>query len=103
MGYRLEISESANRDLDEILTYIAEKLANPKAAADFADELERRYDALEANPFMFEVSRNKRLCEKGYRRFHAGNYVVFYTVDEEYKRVNISRIFYGRRNYEQYL
>ncbi|GHU26204.1 hypothetical protein AGMMS50256_02860 [Betaproteobacteria bacterium] len=28
MGYRVVISESANRDLDEILTYIAEKLAS---------------------------------------------------------------------------
>jgi len=43
MVYKVKVSESAERDLDEIFTYIAVKLLNPRAASDFANALERKY------------------------------------------------------------
>ena len=61
MEYRVEVSESADRDLDSILTYIARELASPKAASDFADEIDAKYEILENHPLMFELSRNERL------------------------------------------
>ena len=103
MAYKVVISESADRDLDEILTYMVEKLSAAKAAADFADELDQRYSALERQPLMYELSRDNRLRKKGYRRFPVKNYIVFYTVDETTETVNVSRIFYGRRDYESIL
>ena len=103
MAYRVIVTETADRDTDEILTYISEKLANPKAAVDFADSLEERYTALEQHPLMFEMSRNERLASMGYRRFIVGNYVVLYLVNDEIKEVTIVRIFYGRRDYEKYI
>ena len=101
MAYKVRVSDSADRDLDEIITYIAEKLSNPQAAADFADTLDERYVVLEEHPLMFELSRNERLAERGYRRFVVGSYIALYLVDEEQKVVTIARIFYGRRDYEK--
>ena len=83
MAYKVTISDSANHDLDEILTYISKTLANPKAAADFAAELEEKYTELETHPFLFEISRNARLAQRGYRRFVIGSYVALYLVNEE--------------------
>lgn len=103
MGYKVKISESAERDLDEILSYIAGKLANPKAAADFADALEEHYGQLETYPLAYELSRNERLARKGYRRFAVGSYVVLYLADETKHEINIARIFYGRRDYEKHI
>jgi plasmid stabilization system protein ParE len=103
MTYNVKTTDSADRDTDEILTYIAETLANPKAAADFADALEERYAMLEDHPLMFELSRNERLARMGYRRFVVGSYVALYLVNEERKEVTIARIFYGRRNYDKYI
>jgi len=103
MAYRVIISASAERDIDEIIAYVAKKLANPKAAADFADALEERYTELEAHPLMFELSRNERLAQAGYRRFVTGNYVALYTINEDVQEVIIVRIFYGRRDYEKYI
>ena len=103
MAYKVAISASAERDIDEIIVYIAEKLANPKAASDFADALEEKYTELEAHPFIFELSRNERLAQAGYRRFVIGNYVALYLVNEELQEVIIARIFYGRRDYEKYI
>jgi addiction module RelE/StbE family toxin len=103
MEYKVIISESAVCDIDEILAYITDKLANPKAASDFANELGKRYTALARQPQMFEASHNERLKRKGYRRFPVKHYVVFYQVNEKNKEVIIARIFYGNRNCEKYL
>ena len=103
MAYKVTISASAERDIDGIIVYIAEKLANPKAAADFADALEEKYTEMEAHPFIFEPSRNERLAQAGYRRFVIGNYVALYKVNEELREVIVARIFYGRRDYEKYI
>ena len=103
MEYRVEVSESADRDLDAILTYIADELASPKAASDFADEVDAKYEMLETYPFMFELSRNERLAKIGYRRFVIGNYIALYLVDEGKRIVTISRIFYGKQDYEKHI
>ena len=103
MAYKIILSDAADHDIDEILTYIAEKLANPQAAANLADELEKRYTDLENHPLMYGLSKNVRLAKMGYHRFVVGSYVALYQVDEEQCIVTISRIFYGKREYVRYL
>ena len=85
------MTESAERDIDEILTYMTEKLANLQAAMDWADELEMRYGELS----------NETLGRAGYRCFVVKNYIVFYRVDEMERKVIILRVFYGRQDYEK--
>ena len=89
--------------MDTIIRYITEDLANPKAASDFANELDEKYQKLEDHPLLFELSRNERLARLGYRRFVVGNYVVLYQVDEADSIVNISRMFYGKQDYEKHI
>ena len=103
MAYKIEVSDSANNDLDAILTYITVDLASPMAASNFVDELEDKYDKLEEHPFMYELSRNERLARMGYRRFVIGNYVALYLIDEKKQIVTIMRIFYGKRDYEKHI
>ena len=101
MVYEVIISESAERDIDEILTYMTVKLANPQAAIDWADELEIRYSELSKYPLMYGKSANETLGRIGYRCFVVKNYIVFYRVDEMERKVIILRIFYGRQDYEK--
>jgi len=103
MGYKASVTESAERDIDEILSYLAVKLANPKAAGDFATSLEEKYRELASYPLMFERSCDARHAQKGYHRFMLGSYIVLYTVNEVQQEVIIARAFYGRRNYEKYI
>ncbi len=39
--YKLNISESAHQDLDKIVSYIVVQLANPSAAGNFLDEVDK--------------------------------------------------------------
>ena len=62
--YRLDVSDYAEQDFDRIIAYIAEKLAAPVAAADFADAVYNCYDNLENNPFIYEQCRDAKLKKR---------------------------------------
>jgi addiction module RelE/StbE family toxin len=99
MEYKLDITDSAHKDLDDIVTYIAETLYALEAAAHFVEAVEKCYDNLKAHPFMYAVADMPELAEKGYRRAPVKNYLILYKVDETTRTVCVHRIFYGSRNY----
>jgi len=97
--YRVVISESAHEDLDNIIKYIAVQLANPIAATNFLNEVEKCYVHLKSNPFMYERCYDIRLGKEGYRKATIKNYVLVYKIDEAAKTVIIYRFFYGAQDY----
>ncbi|GHU80343.1 plasmid stabilization protein [Clostridia bacterium] len=99
MAYKVTETDSAERDIGEILEYMVNKLFNPSAAAAFADEIDDKYVKLADNPYMYEESRDPRLKKQGYRRVSINNYVMLYLVDDSKKEVIIARIFYGKQEY----
>ena len=101
--YELEITELAQSDLDSIVEYIAVQLANPIAAGDLLDEVEKCYSRLHSNPMIYAKSSDPRLGTEGYRRALIKNYILFYKVFEDEKKVVIYRIIYGARDYLQLL
>ena len=52
---------------------------------------------------MYELSQDKILCQKGYRKLVIKKYVALYLIDEEKKFVIVSRIFYGPMDYVNHL
>ena len=99
--YEVIISDAADADLDEIIGYIANVLANPKAATSLADKIAAFYDDLSHTPYMYGQCLNLRLQALGYRRVSIRNYIMVYRVDEESKTVYILRFFYGPSDYER--
>jgi len=97
--YSLEVTDSAEQDLDRIFAYIAEQLAAPKAASDFADAVYDCYSRLEEDPYIYEQCRDPMLQREGYRRAVIKNYIAVYKVDENAKTVIIHRFFHGRQDY----
>ncbi len=97
--YKLIVTELAHHDLDKIVSYITVELVNPMAATDFLDEVDKCYGFLKSNPWMYEKCQNKRLEKEGYRRAPIKNYLLVYKIDEESKKVNILRFFYGAQDY----
>jgi len=97
--YRLIISELADSDLDSIVQYITERLAEPKAASDFLDAVDKCYSHLENNPLIYERCRDPKLNKEGYRKAVIKNYVLVYKVDEIAETVDIYRFFHGSQDY----
>jgi toxin ParE1/3/4 len=89
MPYRL--SALAERDLDEIWTYVAED-ASPTTADRLIDDIIDRFDLLAEQPGM---GRARPEFGPGVRFFAVENYVIYYRHDGD---VQIARILHGRRD-----
>ena len=99
--FSVVVTESADKDLTEILEYITGVLSNPKAATDFLDRVDECYSNLENNPLMFERCHDTHLEAQGYRRAVIKNYIMVYRVEEKENKVIVLNFFYGRRDYEK--
>lgn len=97
--YNLEVSDRAEQDLDNIISYIKDKLFAPKAAVDFADAVYDCYDHLEENPYIYSLCNDPNLQKEDYRRAIINNYILVFKIYEETKKVIAHRFFYGGQNY----
>lgn len=74
--YTLEITESAESDLNEITDYLGITLANPQAAMSLLNEIEFMSDALESHPQLFPLCSDHRLADSGYRKAIVRAYIM---------------------------
>lgn len=97
--YRVDITEPAENDLVDIVKYIASQLSAPFSALDMMDLLEEAMTGLSDLPQRCPVVWDERLSQMGYRKLIVKNYVVFFSIDEKNKVVNVERILYVRRDW----
>ena len=101
--YTLEITASAERDLDEITDYVGNALSNPTAALAILDEFDRVAETLEESPEIFPMCSDARLSELGYRKAIARAYILVYEIVEQAQVVRVLRIFHESENYSHKL
>ena len=89
MPYRL--SSLAERDLDEIWSYVAEN-ASPATADRLVDDLVDRFDLLAEHS---GVGRQRAEFGPGVRSIAVENYIIYYRLEGD---VLIARILHGRRD-----
>ena len=83
----------------EIYDYISIKLEESLAAKRLFLKINNKISHLSKNPEIYSKSGKTDRLRKEYRKIVIGNYIVLYTIDSENKKVYISHIIYGRRNY----
>lgn len=103
MKYEIEITDSARRDFENIYLYISGKLCNKQAAKNLIVSLNEKILSLAEMPEGYPQARDEYLKDMGIRFIPVKNYIVFYTVDTEGKKVYIIRILYGKRSWENIL
>ena len=99
--YRLSYLPLFYDDLDEKVTYIAEKLKNPKAANDLLDKVESAI--MERLPMAesFEPYHSVRERRYSYYRIYVDNYIIYYVViDDDPKDLvmEVRRFLYNGQN-----
>lgn len=99
--YRLSYLPLFYEDLDEKVTYIVEKLKNPKAAHNLLDKVEaaimERLPMAEA----FEPYHSVREHKYAYYRIYVDNYVIYYVVIDDNPNdliMEIRRFLYNGQN-----
>ena len=99
--YRLSYLPLFYEDLDEKVTYIAEKLKNPKAANNLLDKVESAI--MERLPLAesFEPYHSVRERRYSYYRIYVDNYIIYYVVIDDNPNdlvMEVRRFLYNRQN-----
>lgn len=97
--YRVDISEPAENDLRDIVRYIASQLSALISALNMMELLEEAMAGLSDLPQRCPMIADERLSQLGYRKLNVKKYVVFFSIDEKNKEVDVERILYGRRDW----
>ena len=101
--YRLSYLPLFYEDLDEKITYIVEKLKNPKAANDLLDKVETAI--IERLPVAesFEPYHSVRERRYAYYRIYVDNYIIYYVVIDDNPNdlvMEVRRFLYNGQNRE---
>lgn len=98
-----QLTQKADADLDDIVSYIAVELSNPKAASDFVDKLQGTIEEVRGFPESGSIVVNEFVPNMQIRKKPVGNYMIYYLPDSTEKMIFILRIVYGRRNMDEIL
>ena len=101
--YFVNITYIAEEDILSVIKYIANVLNAPTAANNLLNEIERQENTLKNTPNIYQTVSDEYLAKKGLKYTSIKNHILFYTVNEEEKTVNVIRFLYGRRNWKKTL
>ena len=101
--YTIEYLPIAKSDMVDIAKYIGVKLENPEAAERLAEKMIEAAEDLADMPYKCSVYIPVKPLRHEYRKLIVQNYIMFYWVDEDKKRITIARVIYSGRDYENLL
>ena len=99
MNYHVVLTETARQDLREIAYDIAAGTQDKSVAKRFVNELREETKQLEIFPNAGALPKDRILKALGYRFIVVKDYLLFYLVDEQQKKVFVMAIFNGKRDY----
>lgn len=99
--YKIEITDEALADMEQIYNHIAFVLLAPENAMGQYNRIAESILGLDMFPERFQVMDAELEHSKGLRRMPVDNYSVFYVVQE--KRVIVTNVLYSASNIENRL
>ena len=93
--YAVKLYSRADRDLDNIYSYIAHNLLAPGTAANMADALEEAIYSLEELPERGAIRQTGIYANQGYRQLFVKNYVIIYKVLKDQRQVHVVTVRYA--------
>lgn len=99
MSYQVRITETAKQDLREIAFYIAERSMDNEIAKRFVMELREQCNRLVEFPQGGAILKDRILRSFDFRYIVHKDYLIFYSIDEAQKIVNVLAIFNSKKDY----
>ena len=93
--YTVKLYSRADRDLDNIYSYIAHNLLAPGTATNMADALEEAIYSLEDFPERGSIRQTGLYANQGYRQLFVKSYVIIYIVLKDQRQVHIVTVRYA--------
>ncbi len=101
--YIVEISETAEQDLKDIISYLKYSLAGDIIADKYKILFKQELKDLENIAGSMPVLSEDLTGHKNIRKVNVRNYIVFYIVDEENSKALVLRIGHAFMDWEKYL
>lgn len=100
MDYRIVMTEDAEKDLDNFISYLIFDKNNIQAAKNLLDDFEKTKISLSKVAGSLKLCDNSKLNKLGYRRinFMAHRYFMLYRIEEN--TVFVDNIFHELQDYE---
>ena len=95
MTYGVSFTDEAEYDLDCIEEYLSQFY--PSTARNFFDKFKKSTELLSDMPLMYPEYEE----DSFFRKMSVGDYLVFYSVDENCMRIIIHRVFHAKRDISQ--
>ncbi len=97
--YKIIVTEPAQKDLRDAVSYISNELKNKQAAFNLIDIIEKTINSLTLMPERYAFVDDEILAREGFRFITIKNYLLFYIVRNETETVVIQRFLYARRDW----
>jgi len=97
--YNLSFSKIIDEDIDSCYNYIKDKLDAPMAAENLMKELYEKLNQIKENPYSRPLVHDKLLASLGIRSIKVKNYLLFYSIEEENKILNVITFMYSKRDW----
>lgn len=94
-GYEIEFTDKAFKELKKILHNLSKKNLVLKLIKD----IEYKIRILEYTPQLYPKIEKIDELGRTFRKIILKKYIIFYTIDENKKKLYISHIFYKKSNY----
>jgi plasmid stabilization system protein ParE len=95
--FRVIFTEDADADLENIVVYLSR--FSTGAARKYYEEIRQKANSLAELPERCPFVSDDELRAQGFRWLFVHNYTIFYTVDNDARRVHIRRLMYAGRDY----
>ena len=99
----VEISETAEQDLENIISYLRYSLVGDIIADKYKILFKQKLKDLERIAGSMPILSEDMTGHKNIRKINVRNYIVFYIVDEENSKALIVRIGHAFMDWEKYL
>lgn len=97
--YNVDVTDECKKDIRNIYTYIRNNLDAEDAANRLIDKFEYAIGNLEYFPKIYAAIDKYENTRRTYRRIVVNNYIILFTIEEKYKKVYVSHIYYKGRDY----
>lgn len=101
--YIVELSETANQDLNNIISYLRYTLSGDIIADKYKILFKQALIDLEDVAGSMPVLSEELTGHKDIRKINVRNYIIFYIVDEEKSKAFVVRIGHAFMDWEKYL
>ena len=101
--YIVEISETAEQDLENIISYLRYNLSGDIIADKYKILFKQELRNVENVAGSMSILDEKLTGHKNIRKINVRNYIVFYIVDEENSKALVVRIGHAFMDWEKYL